>query len=195
MRTVALIAFVLMLEISPIRASAAQTAPAAPAPAASHAKKNWAPPAEPIYAQTVSDQIMAQHSELLSVTLHGTPPGTTGIYTMFAGSYPDRIGNPDDPDDIDVITKGITIVDPRWHRTNDATKKIVVQLPLRDAAGENVGLLVLAYRATGAVSAGTVELDFFRRAVSLRDELQRKIPKYSALFEPAPRVPAAPRVN
>jgi hypothetical protein len=28
------------------------------------------------------------------------PPGQTKVYTMFAGSYPDRIGNPDDPDDV-----------------------------------------------------------------------------------------------
>jgi len=35
------------------------------------------------------------------------------VYTMFAGSYPDRIGNPDDPDDVMVSELGITIVDPR----------------------------------------------------------------------------------
>jgi|SRR5581483_8193715 len=50
-----------------------------------------------IYAQALSDQFMAQHPELLSVTFHGTPPGDPGVYTMFAGSYPERIGNPDDP--------------------------------------------------------------------------------------------------
>jgi hypothetical protein len=39
---------------------------------------------------------MAAHPELLSVTFHGVPPGQTDTYTMFAGSYPDRIGNADD---------------------------------------------------------------------------------------------------
>jgi len=159
----------------------------ATATAATAAKaKNWSPPAGKIYAQALSDQIMAQHPELLSVTFHGTPPGASGIYTMFAGSYPERIGNPDDPDDIDVITKGITIIDPRWHRTNDAKKKFVVQLPLRDAAGENVGLLVLAYHNDGAApNTGAIELDFLRRAAALRDGLQARIRSYTALFEPA----------
>ena len=149
--------------------------------------KNWTAPAGKIYAQALSDRIMGRHPELLSVTFHGTPPGAAaGIYTMFAGSYPDRIGNPDDPDDIDVITKGITIIDPRWHRTNDARKKFVVQLPLRDAAGENIGLLVLAYHnEQQGPNTGTLELDFTGRALALRDSLQQQIPSLAALFAPA----------
>jgi len=90
---------------------------AAPAPGAAEPAKNWRPPAGEIRAQALSNAIMATHPELLSVTFHGTPPGAAKIYTMFAGSYPERIGNPDDPDDIDVIVKGITIIDPRWRRT------------------------------------------------------------------------------
>src|SRR6266849_3982505 len=124
----------------PLGASAAEKASAVPA----QKLKNWTAPATKIRAQALSDAIMAAHPELISVTFHGVPPGLDKVYTMFAGSYLDRIGNPDDPDDIDVITKGITIVDPRWHRVNDTVKKFVMMLPLRDAANENVGLLVLA---------------------------------------------------
>lgn len=156
------------------------------APPVAGRAKNWSPPAVKIYAQALSDQIMARHPELLSVTFHGSPPGTAATYTMFAGSYPERIGNPDDPDDIDVITKGITIVDPRWHRPNDTVKKFVVQMPLRDSSGENIGLLVLAYHNEGRVTnSGAAEVDFLRRAVALRDGLQAVIPGYAALFEPA----------
>jgi hypothetical protein len=152
----------------------------APPPAAAVKAKNWTQPANEIYAQTLSDEIMAAHHELISVTLHGVPPGMKDVYTMFAGSYPDRIGNPDDPDDIDVITKGITIVDPRWHRIKDTVKKFVVQLPLRDASGENVGLIVFAFHNE---SSGNGEKKFFLSAVALRDALQRKIPSYAGLFE------------
>ncbi len=160
--------------------------PAMPSAAVEQKAKNWSPPAGKIYAQALSDQIMAHHPELLSVTFHGTPPGTSGVYTMFAGSYPERIGNPDDPDDIDVITKGITIIDPRWHRTKDTTKKFVVQLPLRDATGENIGLLVLAFHnEAGEANTGARELELTRRAISLRDALQAKIPGLAALFAPA----------
>lgn len=143
--------------------------------------KNWTAPAHKIYAQTLSDQIMAAHSDLLSVTFHGVPPGMKEVYTMFAGSYPERIGNPDDPDDVDVITKGITIVDPRWHRTKDTVKKFVVQLPLRDAANENIGLLVLAYKLEAAPNKS--EKDYFLAATALRDGLQKQIASYNGLFD------------
>lgn len=187
MRRFAIIAASAGLLVPLIGTAIAQGTLSAPvvSPPAETRPKNWKPPAEKIYAQALSDQIMARHPELLSVTFHGVPPGTSGVYTMFAGSYPDRIGNPDDPDDIDVITKGITIVDPRWHRTHDATKKFVVQLPLRDSSGENVGLLVLAYRATQESNKSPIEVGFFRRAAVLRDELRPRIASYAALFEPA----------
>jgi len=146
-------------------------------------KKNWTAPAEKIRAQALVDEIVSQHPELISVTFHGVPPGLEKVYTMFAGSFPDRIGNPDDPDDVDVITKGITIVDPRWHRVNDAVKKFVMMVPLRDAAGENVGLLVLAYKAPSSVAKS--ETEFFAAASALRDDLKQRIPSYSDLFKPA----------
>ena len=146
-------------------------------------KKNWTPPAEKIRAQALADEVMSKHPELISVTFHGVPPGLDKVYTMFAGSFPDRIGNPDDPDDIDVITKGITIVDPRWHRAKDAVKKFVMMVPLRDAAGENVGLLVLAYKTPSPLAQ--TETEFFVAASSLRDELKQRIPSYADLFKPA----------
>jgi hypothetical protein len=157
-------------------AAAAQPAPAPPA-------KNWTAPAAKIYAQVLSDKTMAAHPELLSVTFHGVPPGMSKVYTMFAGSYPERIGNPDDPDDIDVTNKGITIVDPRWHRTNDTVKKFVVLMPLRDAHGENIGLIVYAFKTEKQPGKG--EREYFAQAMNLRDALQKHIPSYEALFQPA----------
>src|SRR6267154_5478592 len=146
MNTLCKVSLAVLILASTDLAAASTAADAAPAPAAAVKAKNWTPPAHKIYAQTLSDEIMAAHHDLISVTFHGVPPGMNDVYTMFAGSYPHRIGNPDDPDDIDVITKGITIVDPRWHRVKDSQKKFVVQLPLRDATGDNIGLLVLAYK-------------------------------------------------
>lgn len=154
----------------------AQTPPAGGADKA----KNWTPPAYRIYAQKLSDDIMAKHSELLSVTFHGVPPGMSKVYTMFAGSYPDRIGNPDDPDDIMVSETGVTIVDPRWHRVKDSVRKFVMMVPLRDAGGENVGLLVLAYK--NPPDSKKTDRDFFQAASDLRDGLQKQILSYSGLF-------------
>src|SRR5438093_8735343 len=150
------------------------------------ADKNWTPPPHKMYGQQLSDETMAKHPELLSVTLHGTPPGMSEVYTMFAGSFPERIGNADDPDDIDVIKKGITIIDPRWNRTKDNPKKFVVLMPMRDAAGENVGLVVYAFKQPPAnANLTSVEKDYFAKSAELRDELAKKISSYKALFEPS----------
>lgn len=150
------------------------------------AEKNWTPPPHKIYGQQLSDETMARHPELLSVTLHGTPPGMTDVYTMFAGSYPERIGNADDPDDIDVSKKGITIVDPRWNRSKDNPKKFVILMPMRDAKGQNVGLVVYAYKNPPAnPHTSAQELAYLKKSTALRDALASRIPSYEALFKDA----------
>ena len=151
--------------------------------AADPPKKNWTAPPHKIYGQKLSDDTMAAHPELLSITLHGLPPGLENVYTMFAGSFPERIGNPDDPDDIDVIKKGITILDPRWRRINDTDKKFVVLMPMRDASGENVGLVVYAFKNPVNPSTSATEKDYLAKSAVLRDELAKKIPSYKALFD------------
>ncbi|MFT3790863.1 MAG: hypothetical protein QM741_07250 [Rudaea sp.] len=159
----------------------ASSACAADAPA-----KNWTPPAHTIYGQKLADETMAAHPELLSITLHGVPPGETDKYTMFAGSYHDRVGNPDDPDDIDVSKKGITIVDPRWHRTQDNPTKFVILMPMRDAAGTNIGLVVYAWKNPPAnPNSSEQEVAYLKKATELRDALAKKIPSYNALFDAA----------
>ncbi|MEN9638049.1 MAG: hypothetical protein RL077_6453 [Verrucomicrobiota bacterium] len=153
----------------------------APAPAK---RKNWTAPAQKIYAQQLSDKIMKEHPELISVTLQGNPPGAAkDVYTMFAGSFPERIGNACDPDDVDVVVKGVTILDPRWRRTNDPAKKFVILTPLREKTGENVGLLVLAYKNDGAYAK--TDDQFYAMAMKLRHDIQKDIPSFAALFAPA----------
>ena len=144
--------------------------------------KNWTAPSHKIYGQKLSDETMAKHPDLLSVTLHGVPPGLKEVYTMFAGSFPERIGNPDDPDDIDVIKKGITILDPRWKRTKDVDKKFVVLMPMQDAKGENCGLVVYAFKNPPKMTG--MEEHYLAASMKLRNELAKKIPSYEALFEP-----------
>ena len=156
---------------------------AAPAFAQEKPKKNWTAPTQKIFAQKLVDEDMMKHPELLSITLHGVPPGQNDVYTMFAGSYADRIGNPDDPDDIDVQKKGITILDPRWHRTKDTDKKFVVLMPMHDKAGENVGLVVYAFK--NPPKASGMEEHYLKESTKLRNALARKVPSYNALFDPA----------
>jgi hypothetical protein len=155
-----------------------------PAPVPQTPAKIWTSPPGKLYVQTLTERIMTAHPELLSVTFHGVPPGAAPkTYTMFGGSYLDRIGNPDDPDDIMVIETGVTILDPRWHRAKDVVRKFVVQTPLRDAAGENIGLIVLAYKNPD--QGGKTDKDFFTAGTKLRDDLEKDIPSFAALFQPA----------
>lgn len=151
--------------------------------AAIAAEKNWTPPAYKIYAQQLSDESMKANKDLLSITIHGLAPGTTNAYTMFAGSYPERIGNVDDPDDIDVTKKGITIVDPRWNRTNDTSPKFVVLMPMRNMQGENIGLVVYAFKVP--VRSNKYEATLYPRALKLRDALAKRITTYESLFAQA----------
>lgn len=142
--------------------------------------KNWTPPPYEIYAQTLAKATMAQHPGLVSVTIHANPPGKTSVYTMIAGSYHDRIGNADDPDDIYVQQRGSTIVDPRWHKFHDTVKKFVVQMPMRDAAGENVGMVVYAFK--NPHPSADDETKYYLEAIAMRNALESKIPSYAALF-------------
>src|ERR1700730_17901957 len=88
-------ALAIALCISSVTSICAAAAPASvPAP---EQPKNWTPPAAKLYVQALTEQIMAAHSELLSVTFHGVPPGAAPkTYTMFGGSYPERVWDPDD---------------------------------------------------------------------------------------------------
>ena len=151
----------------------AQTAPAP-------IEKNWKAPGHRMLAQALADEVMATHPELLSVTFQGNPPGQSAIFTMFAGSFPERIGKASSEDDIMVVKKGVTIVDPRWQES-DTPKKFNVLLPLRDMGGANVGVMVLAYKADGSKS----ERDFYDLATALRNSVQPRIPSHAALFDPA----------
>jgi hypothetical protein len=153
-------------------------------PLAAAGEKNWSAPSFKPFVQTLTEQVIRAHPELISVTFHGSPPDAPPkTFTMFGGSYLDRIGNPDDPDDVMVIETGITILDPRWHRTKDAIRKFVVMTPLRDAAGENIGLLVLAYK--NPADHQRSDASFYLAGTQLRDKLQRQIPSFAALFAPA----------
>jgi hypothetical protein len=158
---------------------------------AEHHEKNWTAPATKIYAQQLVDETMAAHPELVSVAFHGVPPGHPDTYTMFAGPWPDRIGNADDLDDIDITQKGITILNPRLHLPDDGGgRRFLVMLPLRDASGETISAIVIAYKTSS--DSRKSEKEFFLAALALRDGLQKKIKNRAALFAPAKMRSLAP---
>lgn len=141
---------------------------------------NWRPPVGKIFAQQLVDSIIATHPELLSLTFHGVPPGTSA-HTMFAGSFPDRIGDADDPGDLFSEKTKSTILDPSL----DQPGKFVVFILLRDASDRPVAAMVIAFKDSGRYRRS--EGQYYQAALSLRNALQKKIPSLQALFDPAPR--------
>jgi hypothetical protein len=58
----------------------------------------------------------------------------------------------------------------------------VVLMPMRDAKGENVGLVVYAFKNPPKPS--NMEQHYLSASTKLRDELAKKIQSYKALFDP-----------
>src|SRR5258707_9844758 len=61
--------------------SVGTTAGGAGQPPARPHPKNWTAPNYKIHGQKLCDEIVAKHPELISVTLHGVPPGLDKVYT------------------------------------------------------------------------------------------------------------------
>jgi hypothetical protein len=63
-------------------------------------------------------------------------------------------------------------------------------LPLRDASGETISAIVIAYKNSS--DSRKSEKEFFLAALALRDGLQKKIKNRAALFAPAKMRSLAP---
>ncbi len=129
-----------------------------------------------IYAQKLVNELMAEHPELLVIGLHATPPGDT--QERMIASNLDRIGKKDDDDDIGVATEHKAICAPNLKETF----KFEVLMPMKDASGH---VLNAAIGFVFKYKAGDDEVKMHALAVSIRDELAKKIPNLAALFAPA----------
>ena len=146
--------------------------------------KNWASPPDRIFAQQLVDEMISAHPEIMSITMHGTPPDAKpGTYTMFAGTFDDRIGNESSPGDVITIVKGVTQVESKWGSVN-WKKKVSIVLPLKDSAGNYLpAAMVVAF--TTSEDDPRMDTDFMAPGVELRDSLNARIASFEALFEPA----------
>ena len=133
-----------------------------------------------ILAQAVVNDVIARHPELVVVGLHAVAPGAAHE-TMIASNL-DRIGKPDDDDDIAVATEHKTILAPNIKEPN----KFEVQVPLLDAAGRFIGAAGLVFR----YRAGDDQLQLHREALAIRDEMAVRFADAAALFAPPGGTPA-----
>ena len=131
-----------------------------------------------ILAQAIANRIMAENPDLTVVGVHASHPGTDD-HCMIACNF-DRIGKPDSPDDTIVIKQQKTVIDPS-HRES----QVGILLPLHDADGNAIGLIVLGFKYRPEDIELDVEVRSLVRATALRDAAAKQIPSQAALFERA----------
>lgn len=185
MQTFNKLALVAALSVCATFSSAsASAAEAAAAPTPAPTPKNWTAPGHAMLGQVLVNELMAKHPEVMSITMHANPPGASAdVYTMFAGSFPERIGNTSSPGDITTIKKGVTQIEPKWG-TPDWQKKVSAVMPLKDASGKYIpAAMIIAFKT--APNNGKIDTDFLKPAIAIRDGLQKRISSLDALFQPA----------
>ncbi len=139
----------------------AQT-PAAPAPAR-------------LYAQYLVDTTMARHPELRQLDLHVTPPaGAESV--IIASKDPARVGHKSDRDDVEVAKTGTPRVE--INRTGDQNVETEVQL--LDVNRRPIGSVEMTFPYV----AGLDEDALVNKALSIRDELSRRILERESLSDP-----------
>lgn len=174
------LAILLMFSVGP---AAAATDEIPRAPSTPDTPKNWVAPDYKIFAQQLVDELMAGHPEIMSITIHATPPGMDdNVFSMVAGSFPDRIGNQSSPGDVISIVKGVTQVESKWGSPN-WKKKVSIVLPLKDSQGNYLrAAMVVAF--TTSEDDPRMDTDFMAPGVAIRDSLNSRIAGFDTLFEP-----------
>ena len=130
-------------------------------------------------AQRLADELMAKHPEMQTIGIHLVPPGWTRDLNI-AGSKPGKVGKLSADLDIEVAKSR----KPSMRLTPKGA--FDMGLPLNDAAGRPVGMVVIVIRET-FTSGEAVAME---RASAIRDEAQRKIPDMPTLLDKAVLIPS-----
>jgi DNA-binding beta-propeller fold protein YncE len=116
---------------------------------------------------------MSAHPDLRKMGIHAIPPGGTDS-VITANANITRIGYKSSQGDLDAVKDGNT-----YCVKKDDGSFFNAKLPLKDASGRVIGILVMEIPFT---SAPTQE-QAIHEAEGIRDELATKIPNYQSLFE------------
>jgi len=138
-------------------------------------------PAQPVNAQPVHAPwalelelaTLSAHPDLRKMGLHAVPPGEADS-VIIANANTTRIGVKSSQGDLDAVKDGKT-----YCARKDDGSFYNLKLPLKDAAGKSIGILVMEMPFTSAADEATA----IRKAEDLRAELARQIPDYNRLFE------------
>ena len=129
------------------------------------------------YAQYLVTATMSARPELQKLGIHVVPPGGKDDLIV-ACSVPSKIGKKSSPADLAVEHSGQPAV-----KTVSDKSFYDLALPLADAKGHAVGMIVMEIRFAGASSPE----DAVAKAQTITNDIEAKIPRLEALFEQAPK--------
>jgi hypothetical protein len=115
---------------------------------------------------------MSAHPYLRKMGLHGVPPGAN-TSVLLANANATRIGVKTTEGDFAAVKDGKTSCARR-----DDGSYYNMKMPMFDAAGRRIGILVMEIPYTSAVN----DEDAIHQAESLRQELAKQIPDFASLF-------------
>jgi hypothetical protein len=115
---------------------------------------------------------MSAHPDLRKMGLHATPPGGKDS-VIIANANVARIGIKSSEGDLAAVKDGKTYCAKR-----DDGSFFNLKLPLQDAAGRAIGILVMEIPFTSVAT----ESEAVRQAEQIRSELAAQIPSYDRLF-------------
>jgi hypothetical protein len=135
-----------------------------------------APEAQAVHAPwalTLDMATMSAHPDLRKMGLHAVQPGAKDS-VIIANANMSRIGIKSSEGDLAAVKDGKTFCVKR-----DDGAFFNLKLPLQDAGGRTIGILVMEIPFTSVAN----EAEAIRRAEKIRGELSRQIPGYERLFQ------------
>lgn len=136
------------------------------------------------YAERLVEGVLAAHPKLVRISVHVAAPGAPIINTYviagkdLTGKHLAMLGASDDGEDFLPLTTGKPSFVHVDKGTNDRFYKGL--LPLYDAAGRNIGVLLLGF----PVGSSQDERRYQEEMTLIRDQLKVHIPSRAALFQP-----------
>jgi hypothetical protein len=141
--------------------------------AAKPASPEIAQPVNAPFAERLLLSTLSTHSELRKMGLHAVPPGQTDSL-IIANANSSRIGIKSTSGDLDAVKDGKT-----YCSRKDNGDFYNLKLPLLDAAGQRIGILVMEMPFTSAAD----NVDAVAKAEAIRAELAKQIPGLKRLFQ------------
>ena len=130
-----------------------------------------------IYAQELIDKTLAQHPEVLELSMRVTPPKS--FDSVIIASNRGQIGQKSDADDLAVINTG----DARSN-VDVGGKRFESKFALQDVSGDTIGAVSVVFPYVTGQDTSALQ----KSAQSIRDGLRRQVINSANLMDPVPYV-------